>query len=60
MIGSKRKISLTKKMFLDGGICTKEEIEKADMPMGIDIKAEGPEEIAISIASKIIELKNTK
>jgi xanthine dehydrogenase accessory factor len=58
MIGSKRKVSLTKKMFIDGDICTKEEIKKVDMPMGIDINAEGPEEIAISIASKIIAIKN--
>ena len=58
MIGSKRKVSLTKKMFIDGDICTKEEIRKVDMPMGIDINAEGPEEIAISIASKIIAIKN--
>ncbi len=29
------------------------------MPMGIDIKAESPEEIAISIAAKIIEIKNS-
>ena len=58
MIGSKRKVSLTKKMFLDGGICNKKEINKIDMPMGIDINAEGPEEIAVSIASKIIAIKN--
>jgi len=45
-------------MFIDGDICKKEEIKKVDMPMGIDINAEGPEEIAISIASKIIAIKN--
>ncbi len=58
MIGSKRKVSLTKKMFIEGEICTQKEIERVDMPMGIDINAEGPEEIAISIASKIIAVKN--
>lgn len=58
MIGSKRKINLTKKIFIEGGICSEKEIEKVDMPMGIDINAEGPEEIAISIASKIIAVKN--
>lgn len=60
MIGSKRKVRLTKKMFLDAEICSKSELEKVDMPMGLEINAEGPEEIAISIASKIIKLKNSK
>ncbi len=58
MIGSKRKVTLTKKMFTEGGICTFEEIEKADMPMGINIKAEGPEEIALSIIAKLVATKN--
>ena len=58
MIGSKRKITLTKKMFADGKIATKQELEKVDMPMGIDIKAEGPEEIAISLLAKLIAVKN--
>jgi len=58
MIGSKRKIELTKKMFLDGKIATEKELEKVDMPMGINIHAEGPEEIAISILAKLIAIKN--
>jgi xanthine dehydrogenase accessory factor len=58
MIGSQRKIELTKKMFLDGGIANQDQIDKVDMPMGIDINAEGPEEIAISVLAKLIEVKN--
>ncbi len=58
MIGSKRKIELTKKMFLEGKIATKKELEKVDMPMGININADGPEEIAISILAKLIAIKN--
>jgi len=58
MIGSKRKIELTKKMFLEGNIATKNELEKVDMPMGFNIHAEGPEEIAISILAKLIAIKN--
>ena len=58
MIGSKRKISLTKKMFIEGNIATKEELDQVDMPMGINIKAEGPDEIAISLLAKLISIKN--
>lgn len=60
MIGSRRKVEMTKKMFADAGIGTMDELEKIDMPMGIDIGAEDPEEIAISILAKMIEVKNKK
>jgi len=60
MIGSQRKIELTRKMFIEGGIATDEELNQVDMPMGIKINAEGPDEIAISILSKLIEAKNGK
>ncbi len=58
MIGSQRKIELTKKMFKEADIGTTELLEKVDMPMGIDINAEGPNEIAISIMAKLIQVKN--
>jgi len=38
MIGSERKITLTKKMFVEAGIATKEELEKVDMPIGKKLK----------------------
>ncbi|MFI5221834.1 MAG: XdhC family protein [Bacteroidia bacterium] len=60
MIGSQRKVEMTKKMFVDAGVGTKEELEKIDMPMGFDIAAEGPDEIAVSILAKLIEVKNVK
>lgn len=58
MIGSKRKVEITKKMFVDRKIATVKELSGVDMPMGIDIKADGPEEIALSIAAKLVETKN--
>jgi xanthine dehydrogenase accessory factor len=58
MIGSKRKVEETKKLFISDNFATGEELEKVDMPIGLDIKAEGPEEIAISIAAKLILEKN--
>lgn len=58
MIGSERKIALTKKLFREGMVATEEQLEKVDMPMGIDIRAEGPEEIAISVLAKLIQVRN--
>lgn len=58
MIGSKRKVEVTKKMFFDSKVCSEQQLLKIDMPMGIDINAEGPEEIALSIMSKLIQVKN--
>jgi xanthine dehydrogenase accessory factor len=59
MIGSQRKVELTKKMFIEGQLATTKTLEKIDMPMGLNIGAESPEEIAISILAKLIEIKNS-
>ncbi len=59
MIGSIRKVALAKKRFLEERILTEEELSKVDMPIGIKIAAETPEEIAISIVAKLIDVKNT-
>ena len=58
MIGSQRKVEMTKKMFEAGMIASTDELQMVDMPMGIDIGAKDPEEIAISILSKLISVKN--
>lgn len=58
MIGSKRKVEITKKRFLEAGIASDAELAKVDMPMGIDIGAEGPAEIAVSILSKLIQVNH--
>ena len=58
MIGSKRKIILTKKMFLEANIGSQEKLDAVDMPMGYNINAETPEEIAVSILAKMIGVKN--
>ena len=57
MIGSQRKVEMTKKMFVEGGVGTVEQLNQVDMPMGIDIAAETPEEIAISILAKMIAVR---
>lgn len=59
MIGSQRKVNVTRKMFLEAGIGTLEDLEKINMPIGIDIKAQTPEEIAIGILAEIVKVKNS-
>lgn len=58
MIGSLRKTEVTKKMFREAQLATDEQLNEVDMPMGVPIAAEGPEEIAISILARLIEVKN--
>ncbi|TAH38987.1 MAG: XdhC family protein [Bacteroidetes bacterium] len=60
MIGSRRKVEMTKKMFVEAGVGTISELENVDMPMGIDIAAETPDEIAISILAKMISVRRVK
>lgn len=59
MIGSKTKVSRTREMFASDGIATPEELEKVDMPIGLDINAKTADEIAISIIAKLIKVKNS-
>ncbi|MEW6467648.1 MAG: XdhC family protein [Bacteroidota bacterium] len=59
MIGSRRKVEVTKRLFMQSGLCEERALEKVDMPMGMDIGAEGPHEIALSILAKVIEVKNS-
>jgi xanthine dehydrogenase accessory factor len=59
MLGSKTKME---KMFADfraSGI-SEAQLLKIHSPIGIQIKSETPEEIAISIAAQIIQAKNYK
>ncbi len=60
MIASKNKVALTRKMFIEEGKATNEELDKVDMPMGMDISAMSADEIAISIVAKLISVKNNK
>ncbi len=59
MIGSKNKVALAKKLFAEKGLDDKV-IESIDMPIGIPINCETPEEIAISILARLIDIKNRK
>ena len=56
MLGSRRRVSELKKVLLDEGV--KEElIDMLNAPVGLDIGAKTPEEIAISIMAQLIEYR---
>ena len=57
IIGSKRRWEMTKKQLLTMGI-SKEALSKVHSPIGLELQAESPEEIAISIIAEIIMLRN--
>ena len=56
MIGSRLKKEAIFQKLLAKGI-KKEQIDRVHAPIGLDIKAETPEEIAISILSEIIKVR---
>jgi xanthine dehydrogenase accessory factor len=58
MIGSRNKVSGIRKKMIDAGTHDIELIDKIDMPIGIRINSVTPEEIAISIVAKLIDVKN--
>ena len=59
MIGSSRKVDQLKKRFLEEHILEADELAGIDMPIGIRFNAETPQEIAISILAKLIDVRNT-
>jgi xanthine dehydrogenase accessory factor len=60
MIGSKRKVENIRKKFTENSILTSEQLNSVDMPAGVKINAQTPEEIAISVIAKLIDFKNNK
>lgn len=58
MMGSKRKIKTVFNNLVKEGI-DRELLEKVHSPIGLEIEAETPEEIAVSIAAEIIKVKYT-
>lgn len=56
MIGSRSKIAAIRKMLLERGV-SEEHLDRIHQPIGLPIKAETPQEIAISILAEIIAVK---
>lgn len=53
MVGSKRKVAVMYKNLMDEGI-SRDKLKRVNTPVGLDIGAETPEEIAVSIMAEII------
>jgi len=56
VIGSKRRWATTRKILLESGLSA-EKIDRVRSPMGLELNAETPEEIAVSIMAEIIMLR---
>lgn len=59
LMGSKRKIKSVFNKLVESGI-NEALLEKVHAPVGLEIEAESPEEIAVSIAAEIIKVKNER
>lgn len=59
MLGSAKKVEMARQRFLDENLLTADEMDAIDMPIGIKFKAQTPQEIAISILAKLIDVRNT-
>jgi len=56
VIGSRRRWTVTRKALLDAGL-PKEVIDRVHSPMGLELNAETPEEIAVSIMAEVIMIR---
>ncbi|ABI69113.1 xanthine dehydrogenase accessory factor [Syntrophomonas wolfei subsp. wolfei str. Goettingen G311] len=57
MVGSRRKRDSIYKSLMKQGFLV-EELQKVNCPVGLEIRADGPTEIAISIMIQIIHLRS--
>ncbi len=57
MMGSKNKVAEIFNLLKEEGY-TEEQLKKVSAPIGVPVKSETPQEIAVSIAAEIIDIKN--
>ncbi len=57
MIGSRRKVALIRKNFIESGIAAEEEFDRVHAPIGLDIGAVTVPEIAASITAQLISVR---
>jgi xanthine dehydrogenase accessory factor len=58
MIGSRRKVRLIKEGIRAEGVCTEETLERLHAPIGLSIGAVTPQEIALSIAAELVQVRH--
>jgi xanthine dehydrogenase accessory factor len=58
MIGSIRKIELMRKKFLESGWATLRQFNRVHAPIGIKINSKTVEEIAVSIAAQLVQVRS--
>ncbi len=59
MMGSSRRWAETKRLLLEDGLST-DDLARVQAPIGLEIEAETPEEIAVSILAEIIKLRRAR
>jgi xanthine dehydrogenase accessory factor len=60
MIGSRRKVALLRKHFVETGLATESEFDRVFAPVGLAVGAETVAEIAVSIAAQLIAVRRKK
>jgi len=60
MIGSRTKVSLMHREFINNGWATEDQWKKVFAPIGLDIRSKTVEEIAVSIAAQLVQVKNIR
>jgi xanthine dehydrogenase accessory factor len=55
MIGSRRKARMMRENFVREGVATEERMAAVECPVGVEIGAVSPQEIAVSIVARLIE-----
>ena len=58
MIGSARKVKLMKEKFLERGWAREELFDRVHAPIGLDIGSKTVEEIAVSIAAQLVQVRS--
>ena len=59
MIGSRNKIAAMRQKFIDSGWASADQWSQIHAPVGLQIKSQTVEEIAVSIAAELVMVRNS-
>ena len=60
MMGSRRKVALVRREFIESGRATVEEFDRIHAPIGLDLGAETVPEIAASIVAQLVAVRRKR